>query len=78
MTCKYYDEKMCSETCKDDWVKCSLCKEYIEPYDEDFDKTNGHIIMSAFLSCDGIDEQEDYEKTICNKCYKKIFKKEGK
>lgn len=70
MTCKYFDER-CSKTCKQDWCKCDICKEYIEPYNEDLDKTNGYTLQTAFIDCES-STTEDFVMNICPDCFKQI------
>ena len=69
MRCKYYQEGYCSINCTNDWVKCYICKEYIELIN---DEDNGYVIYSAYITCDGVQDIENIVMKICPKCYEKI------
>lgn len=70
MGCKYYDKATCGVHCKDDWVKCDICKKYLD-WVGDLEEINGYEIMSASISCDD-SERYDIIIRICPDCLKII------
>ena len=68
--CKYYDEESCNKDCTDDWVRCGICKEYLD-YVDDECEMNGYTVYSTSKHCCDEEHIEDVF-TICPKCFEKI------
>jgi hypothetical protein len=68
MVCKYYDKKYCSKNCKQDWVKCDICGEYLDlPMDES--KMNGYSLDHTRINCDFAQVRDETVMVICEKCF---------
>jgi predicted RNA-binding Zn-ribbon protein involved in translation (DUF1610 family) len=69
MVCKNYTKKICARTCDQDWVRCSLCRDYLDLPIDEFEM-NGYTLEHASIDCDWAVEREDTEMVICPKCFK--------
>ena len=68
--CKYYNEKYCSENCKEEWVRCGLCNEFLDNTGED-DELNGYEIFNGSITCDD-SELSDSVMIICPECFERV------